>query len=349
MVQLFSIQRHAVTAAVLVTLTAGSAFAAPVATTPAQITIVGSDLAAAQFPSPALVTPMTRAVGGAPIQRASPLSVAPEVIPGPPTPGFYPADMANLEGNPTLQNFTVHNVIVNPVVISPNVYGQSFSGPTLADADTFMTNLFASSFIQLADQYTGPLLSRTVGQAGVITFNSFKTTYNDPEVTMFVHAAARTFGAGPGQMINIFFKQGTDTCTTFGGSLLDTACYSPDVPSKFAFCGYHSYIDFIDLGRVYYSIEPYDNVPGCQAPGPNTPSRAVNSMASVLSHETFETMTDPNLDAFYIRFGAFAGNEIGDICAFRYRNVTLNGKTYSLQPEYSNAFHACAVGPAPVN
>jgi hypothetical protein len=351
--------RYAVTAAALVTLTAGTAFAVPVPTTPAQIQIVGSDLAAAQFPAQPLFLPISRAVGSPGSSAATSPIVLTSPVPGVPF-GYYPADLSNPTHGSTLGdasgNVTFHNIIVNPLIPAPNVYSQSLTGPTLADADTFLTNLVGSTFIQLLDQYTGlPGASRSVGQAGVITFTSFKTTYGDQELAMFLHAAGRTFGTGKNKMVNLFFKKGTDICTTFGGP--SAQCYSPDVPSTFAFCGYHSYIDFTDIGRVVYSVEPYENVAGCQVPlggnyvngSPN--GRAIDSMASVLSHEVFEAATDPLLDAWYIQRGAFGGNEIGDICAFVYSlpGPMLSGTEYRVQSEYSNIFHACSFGPAPVN
>jgi len=42
------------------------------------------------------------------------------------------------------------------------------------------------------------------------------------------------------------------------------------------------------------------------------------------------------------------GSEIGDICEdpfFGYKPVSLNGKSYEIQPEYSNKFHTCAFVP----
>lgn len=342
MIASFLTHRYAVTAAALFALTAGTASAV---TAPAQIQITAADLfAAGQFPFGPIV-PITKAFGGAEVRTAS--SPTDFSVPSVPSPGFYPADLANPTNLPTLGDLTVHNVIINPLIPVAGTFAQSPTGPTLADADTFLNNLFASQFMQVADQYTGAGHVRTVGQAGVITFNSFKTTYNDPELVMFVHAAARTFGNSTPTMVNMFFKQGTDVCSTFGGTILDQACYSPDVPSTFAFCGYHSYIDFTDLGRVFFSVEPYDNVSGCRVPQGSPQGRAIDSMASVLSHETFEAITDPGLNAWFIRRGAFGGNEIGDICAFLFAGVNLNGTPYGIQAEYSNTFHACTFALSP--
>jgi hypothetical protein len=84
---------------------------------------------------------------------------------------------------------------------------------------------------------------------------------------------------------------------------------------------------------------------------------------NVLSHETFETITDPDSTAWWnsLDNGLF-GEEIGDECSFLifFRNpsppppvlvffdpsdLTLNGKPYAAQPEYNNAAHACTTSP----
>ncbi|MBZ5649074.1 MAG: hypothetical protein LAO18_01175 [Acidobacteriia bacterium] len=76
--------------------------------------------------------------------------------------------------------------------------------------------------------------------------------------------------------------------------------------------------------------------------------------------QTFETITDPDPPATFAdllngNFGWLAlnslvefGEEIGDICEepfFQYNPVTLNAKSYEIQPEYSNKFHTCAFVP----
>jgi hypothetical protein len=128
-------------------------------------------------------------------------------------------------------------------------------------------------------------------------------------------------------------------------------CYSPDAPASFAFCAVHGYVNFGDLGHVLFTVEPYQNVPGCivAQPSPNGP--VVDSMASVLSHEVFETITDPDLNAWWNRTSLdLFGAEIGDVCqnsTFNYGSVEINGKSYEVQPEYVNSLHGCAFSTSP--
>jgi hypothetical protein len=71
----------------------------------------------------------------------------------------------------------------------------------------------------------------------------------------------------------------------------------------------------------------------------------VDSQASVLSHELFETVTDRDADAWFeLNDLALAGNEIADECVqtfFTYTPTVINGHAYEIQPEYSNQAHAC--------
>jgi hypothetical protein len=70
----------------------------------------------------------------------------------------------------------------------------------------------------------------------------------------------------------------------------------------------------------------------------------------------FETISEPDGTAWWQHYTLLLyGAEIGDICEafatiganayFSYGIVSLNGHPYEVQPEYSNAYHACAFVP----
>ena len=311
---------------------------------PAQIQITSVDLAAGQVGAAGFL-PVHMPYGVARPRLPGALGEIPLDVPAVPSPGFYPVDVTNPNNNPTLTTYASHDVIVNPIITAPGVYAQSPSGPTLANADTFMANLFASDMIHIVDQYTNPSSLRTVGQAGVITFNSTRTTYHDQDLQILVHAAGRVLGTAPGHAIHLFFRQGTDICSTFGGALVDEMCYSPDNPSTFYFCGYHDSWVFADIGRVVYSIEPYQNVPGCRVPAKNSPNgQAVDSMADTLLHETFEFISDPYPSSSTAWYNPFTGAEIADLCEGTVADIPLNAVPYRIQGIYSNKYHACSWG-----
>jgi hypothetical protein len=132
----------------------------------------------------------------------------------------------------------------------------------------------------------------------------------------------------------VFLPKGTDMCMD------STHCYSPDNPSTFVFCAFHGSVDFGSNRHVLFSVEPYQAVAGCEIPG-QTPHGVIDATASVLSHEFLETVTDPDLDAW---FNLLTGNEIGDLCFAFGNNEPMGGHSYVIQEEYSNSVHNCSDG-----
>ncbi len=93
---------------------------------------------------------------------------------------------------------------------------------------------------------------------------------------------------------------------------------------------------------------------GCALQGPNPNGRVADSTNSVLSHELFETITDPFGGAWIAENSLFEeGAEIGDICLppgffgefIAPPYVLVKGHFYQTQLEYSNFRHACVVAP----
>jgi hypothetical protein len=105
-------------------------------------------------------------------------------------------------------------------------------------------------------------------------------------------------------------------------------------------------VDFPDLGHVLYTVQPFQNVPGCAVMQPSPNGAIVDSTASALSHELIETITDPDGDAWFAQSSLIEyGQEIADICETpfgEYAPVSIQGKLYAIQPEYANKYHACA-------
>jgi hypothetical protein len=113
--------------------------------------------------------------------------------------------------------------------------------------------------------------------------------------------------------------------------------------------------DFSDIGHILYSVEPYQNVFGCNDP-PGTPNgQLIDSTNDVLSHELSETISDPDGDAWWNATPSVTGlqgEEIGDECvfitppAFGDPSVfTIGHHLYAVQLEYSNSAHGCAGTP----
>lgn len=281
----------------------------------------------------------SNAHGGSSASISSASALIPSVA-AVPSPGFYPADVSNPGNGPT-----VLTAASNPLYV--DCADTCWGSPA-----TFLDNLSKSTFIHVADQYVGSTTSDryTLGKAGSVTYPAKKILY-DNDILAIVHAGGKAFGTGYGHIYHVFIPKGVDVCITGTNE-----CYSPDDPSTFFFCAYHASVTFSDIGHTLYTVEPYQDVLGCSiAPGsPN--GTLVDSTSDVLSHELFETITDPDGTAWWQHSSVVLyGSEIGDICEafetiganayFSYGVVSLNGHPYEVQPEYSNGYHACAFVP----
>lgn len=132
----------------------------------------------------------------------------------------------------------------------------------------------------------------------------------------------------------------------------NSECYSPDVPSTFYFCAYHGSVVFSDIGETLYSVEPAQDNFGCIVPPGGPQGQLADSTNNVLSHETIETITDPDGNGWWnTADNGLYGQEIADECSFLVFTPTsvyfnpsvfrMNGVKYAVQPEYSNIGHPC--------
>lgn len=137
------------------------------------------------------------------------------------------------------------------------------------------------------------------------------------------------------------------------GSCIDSSNAHCAYAAPGGYCGYHSNIGTKPKTAIIYSNEPYGDTTVCQvslAPSPNLDPVA-DAAATVASHELTEATTDPLGNAWFSSFG----NEIGDLCAYKYGTLTWdstnanemwNGNFYLLQQEYDNHVGDCVqVGP----
>jgi hypothetical protein len=243
----------------------------------------------------------------------------------------------------------------HPIFMLPN--GKCPIASCWGNPEGFLRDQNISEFIHITDQYVGATANNRYPVAAhkLISYKPTPKTHplTDNDIIAVVHGVAAATGqTGYAHMYHVFLPPGQDECFT----ATDGVCYSPDVPATFFFCGYHSSVDFSDIGHVLYSVEPFQNVGGCSV-RPGTPNgQLVDSTNNTLSHETFETITDPDGSAWFnVTSVALSGAEIGDECSF----FTVSGMSaffdptvsvigshrYAVQPEYTNSEHACASNP----
>jgi hypothetical protein len=230
----------------------------------------------------------------------------------------------NNHGGPTMGTGISYNIYVNCA-------GTCWGSPS---PGTFLGYLGASTMIHVVDQYIGLTSNNRYTYGGGYQVNySTSGTLGDADMANIVHAVAVTNGGGYGKEYHVFFQSGVHECSTLAGG-----CYAVSG----GYCAYHASTDFSDVGHTLYSFEGYQNISGCQVSGTSPNGVLVDSTASTLSHEFFETITDPDLNAWW---NSNTGEEIGDLCATSDGVVSVNGHNYNLQREYSNRYHGCTFSP----
>jgi hypothetical protein len=248
----------------------------------------------------------------------------------------------------------------HPIYMLPN--GRCPIATCWGNPESFLFDLGVSEFIHIVDQYTGLTANNryTLGKHALMSYTPTPKTkpLTDMDILGFIHKVASSTGqSGYGHIYHVFLPPGQDECFT----ATDGVCYSPDVPKTFAFCGYHSSADFADIvGHVLYTVEPFQDVPGCSVRPGTSNGQLGDSTYNTLSHETFETITDPDGTAWFnFRAVVLAGAEIGDECSFfKVINTPTTSQAffdpsifligihrYGVQPEYANEEHACATNP----
>jgi hypothetical protein len=259
----------------------------------------------------------------------------------------FPGDLTFLGGN------IVASAQSHPIFLLPN--GSCPIATCWGDPAGFLHALTRSDLVHVTDQYTGFFSPDryTLGFSATLSYTPPSTPLTDAEIRGVVVAAAEASGdSGYGHIFHIFLPPGQDEC--FDSTFTD--CYSPDKPSSFGFCAYHSSFDVTGIGHLLYTVQPFQNVPSCQV-RPGTPNgQLTDSTNSTLSHETIETITDPDGDAWRnVSDNSLALEEIADECqliVINFNTGTVFGapfvynigdKLFATQPEYSNELHACTV------
>lgn len=206
-------------------------------------------------------------------------------------------------------------------------WGTASSFPS--DAESGIDSLFdgfnGTSFLGIAKQY----------MRGAAVSTAFHTNWLDgsspparsPSTSTIVAEACKVIGANgatpdptavyfvytsnfPGGHVNYCAWHSDGTCN---GVTIQVA-YMPNTTG----------ISGCDPGDLY----------GC-----NTYSQGTRSLANVTSHEYMESITDPDISAWYDS----GGSEIGDKCAWQFSScVSLGGGKWQLQEEWSNSAGGCA-------
>ena len=246
-----------------------------------------------------------------------------------------------------------------PVMSGPNTvdfiwYGNWTGNTATSILPSLITNLSGSSYMNILSSYNSPTNAyapfSNLVNFGSSYFNTSTTALNGtPGATgantiySIVNAAinAGAFGASPNTSNTIF-----DVLTAPGISVSGFLT---------SFCGWH---DSTNAGGnalgTQYGFIGDPGTSGCEHQTTSSPNNNVgaDAMASVISHELFETITDPTIAAWYDSVSPSGGTntggfENGDMCNFNFgptyqapngslANVNLNGTNYLLQQQWIN-------------
>jgi hypothetical protein len=245
----------------------------------------------------------------------------------------------NYHGGPVLQG--------NPVPIYIIWYGNWTNGPK--PSDSALTVSLTEAF----------LASNSLGGS---SYEAINTTYGDNTGNVSGHlnfTAAVFDNYSQGKKFNDSGLQsivnrhvGHDLPADTGAVYAVLTSSDVNETSGFCrtYCGFHTHATLNGLDIKYAFIGNVDKCQsGCeiQPTGPNSPATGVggaDGMMNVLTHETEEAITDPDLNAWFDS----SGNEDADKCNFKFGptqtapngakfNQTFNGVHYMIQMEWENS------------
>jgi hypothetical protein len=252
------------------------------------------------------------------------------------------------QGGPKVQYAVSHPVYLNPG-------WECTIASCWGDPERFLDSVGESDFIHILDQYVGLQGNHryTLGHRAVLTGALPSTPLSESDLVAILHAVvARTGAGGYGNIYHLFLPPGVDTCFD---APYNNECYSPDNPATFVFCAYHDSVTYTDLGHVLFTVEPWQGAAsGCGDSPVGAPnSQLIDSTDDTLSHELFETISDPDGTAWWNATNlSLYGNEMADECLFFGQDnyfveptFPIDGHLYRVQSEYSDEKHACAISP----
>lgn len=166
------------------------------------------------------------------------------------------------------------------------------------------------------------------------------STVTDAQIQAEVRKAQSVMGWSGGLGHNFFVVTGAGEKVCDG-----SGCSNTD------FCGYHGTLSDVSGAETAYESIPFPGN-GCLVETTQGATDTVsNTAVNVVSHELFETITDPG-----VGFGDYgwydgAGYEVGDKCAYIWGPISTTngqgdittgaGEDYLIQEEYSNAASDC--------
>jgi hypothetical protein len=222
--------------------------------------------------------------------------------------------------------------------------------------DRFLNDTTGTSYYNILNQYpdkvNGAPLDKSILGGSYLDTTPYPSTgtSSDPLHDSDIQAevvramAANNWSAGPDKMFHVFTGYGIESCFDASSRECTFTVY----------CAYHNFFTQGARSIIYSNMPDFNGVSGrCTPRNQSSPNNDyyADPEINILSHELFEAITDPLLNAWQDSFLA----EIGDKCAWIFgttspdgSNLVVNGHKYLVQLEWSNYENNCALsyGPA---
>jgi hypothetical protein len=298
---------------------------------------------------------MSAALGG--LMALTALSAAaPSAGASGPTPGGHlrvqgAASPAQSLGNGNLVNHGGHleSGLVTDYVIYWGVPSQPLPAPAY-DVNPFAAHIdeFLHDVSCCGTPAIAGVLTQYVGSVSITYGGSYfdsagyapNGTVTDAQLQSEVRKAQAAMGWTGGLGHNFFVVTGPGEKVCDGSGCSNTS-----------FCGYHGALSDVAGLETAYEAIPYPGNGCLVATIQGTTDTVTNTVVNVVSHELFETITDPGVGFNDYGWYDAAGYEIGDKCAYIYGPIsatngqadftTTTGNYYLVQEEYSNAVSDC--------
>ena len=254
------------------------------------------------------------------------------------SPGAFARWKAATKGNPTTNGISYHG---GPVMLGANkiyyIWYGNWTGNTAPSILTdFAQNIGGSAYFNINTTYyngSNAHVSNSVAYAGYTNDNySQGTSLSDAQIQTVV-ASAISSGRLPQDTSGVYFVLTSADVTASSGFCTQ-------------YCGWHTHGTISGSDIKYSFVGNPDRCPSScsmQTTSPNGNAGA-DGMASIIAHELEESVTDPDLNAWYDRRGA----ENADKCAWTFGpqstapngsnyNMTLGSRQYLIQQNWVNA------------
>ncbi|HEV2954343.1 MAG TPA: hypothetical protein VG015_09645, partial [Candidatus Dormibacteraeota bacterium] len=225
-----------------------------------------------------------------------------------------------------------------PVQNAPKVYIDFWgwaSDPSGEQAylTQFLTSLGGTPWLSTVNQYGGGSGAGLLAGTWNDNTNPIPNSPSDAAIQQEAVTAANHFSAGTS--VNVQIVVATPTGKSTPGFVANGGNW----------CSYHGNVTADP--NVTYTDLPYmtDAGTGCGEGSVNGANGTLDGVSIVEGHELAETITDPLSNGW--REALPNASEIGDKCEWgNLANITAGGRTYAMQPLWSNLDTACVMAPS---